>query len=108
MIEREKQFLALYQNYRYEDQKQFYDLRSAEFEKAHAQATTLTISLMVLAAIAAALTSLNLFGLKMLWAVLAVIFPVLSTTIAAYDNLYAFDRQTKLYRDASQALQSAR
>ena len=39
---------------------------------------------------------------------LAVIFPGLSTALSAYDGLYAFERQAKLYRDAANAVHRAR
>jgi hypothetical protein len=47
-------------------------------------------------------------GLKTLWAVLAVVFPALFTALSAYNGLYAFERQAKLYHDAANALLRAR
>ncbi len=104
MNEHDKQFLDLYQKYRYEDQKNWYEGRRVEFEAARDQVITLNVALMGLAAAAAVLAAADVFRLKALWAVLAVIFPVLSTAISAYDGLYAFERQAKLYQDAFNAL----
>ena len=40
----------------------------------------------------------------MLWSILAVAFPAFSTALAAYNGLYAFERQAKLYGDTANAL----
>jgi len=101
MSERNEQFLALYQQYRFEDQRGWYERRQAESEAAYGQVITLTGLLMVLAGTAAALASADVGGLKTLWAVLAVVFPAVSTALSAYNGLYAFERQAKLYRDAA-------
>jgi SMODS and SLOG-associating 2TM effector domain 1 len=102
MNARDEQFLVLYQRHRFEDQQRWYDQRRAEFDAAHSQVVTLTAGLMVLAA--AALASADVGGLKLLWSVLAVVFPGLSTALAAYNGLYAFEQQAKLYRDAANTL----
>jgi hypothetical protein len=108
MNARDEQFLALYQRHRFEDQQQWYEQRRAEFEAAHSQVVTVTAGLMVLAAAAAALASTNVGELKSLWSVLAVIFPSLSTALVAYNGLYTFEQQAKLYRDAANTLLRAR
>ena len=104
MDERDRQFLALYQTYRHEDQRAYYEERRSEFEAAHEQAITLTGVLMMLAAVAATLAAADAGGLQAWWAVLAVSLPMVSTAVAAYDNLYAFEQQAKLYRDAGDSL----
>lgn len=101
MSERDEQFLGLYHQYRFEDQRGWYERRRAEFEAAHGQVITLTGLLMVLAGTAAALAAADVGGLKVLWGVLAVVFPALSTALSAYNGLYAFERQAQLYRDAA-------
>jgi ABC-type transport system involved in cytochrome bd biosynthesis fused ATPase/permease subunit len=108
MSERNEQFLALYQQYRFEDQRGWYERRRAEFEAAYSQVINLTGLLMVLTGTAAALAAADVGGLKNLWAVLAVVFPVLSTALSAYNGLYAFERQAKLYRDAANMMLRAR
>jgi hypothetical protein len=108
MTERDQQFLALYRKHRFEDQRAFYDSRRREFETARDQVLWLTAVFMVLTAAVAALASANVGGLKSLWAVLAVAFPALSTALSAYNALYAFERQAKIYRDAANALLRAR
>jgi hypothetical protein len=108
MSERNEQFLALYQRYRFEDQQGWYERRRAEFEAAYGQVITLTGLLMALAGTAGALAAADVGGLKTLWAVLAAVFPVLSTALSAYNGLYAFERQAKLYRDAANMMLRAR
>jgi fatty acid desaturase len=108
MTERDQQFLALYQKHRFQDQRAFYDSRRREFEAARDQVLWLTTVFMVLTAAAAALASANLGGLTVLWSILAVAFPALSTALSAYNALYAFERQAKIYGDAANALLRAR
>ena len=104
MNDRDSQFLALYTECRIDDQYRWYAARRAEFERASDQISALNIVLLVLAATAAFLASTDLGGLRALWSLLAVVFPVMSTALSAYDGLYAFDRQAKLYQDARGAL----
>ena len=108
MSKRDEQFLALYRKHRFEDQRGWYERRRAEFEAAHGQVITLIGLLTVLAGIAAALAAADVGELKTLWAVLAVVFPALSTALSAYNGLYAFERQAKLYRDAANMMHRAR
>jgi hypothetical protein len=108
MTERDQQFLALYQKHRFQDQRAFYDSRRREFEAARDEVLWLTTVFMVLTAAVAALASANLGGLRSLWSVLAVAFPALSTALSAYNGLYAFERQAKIYGDAATALLRAR
>lgn len=104
MRERDQQFLALYRKHRFDDQCAFYDSRRREFEAARDQVLWLTAVFMVLTAAVAALASANVGGLKSLWSILAVAFPALSTALSAYNALYAFERQAKIYGDAANAL----
>lgn len=108
MTERAKQYLALYRECRLEDQRRFYEGRQKEFETARDEVIWLTAFLMVLTAGAAALAAGNIGKLQELWSILAVVFPALSTALVAYDGLYAFERQAKLYGDAANALLRAR
>src|SRR5436305_13227732 len=108
MTEGDQQFLALYRKHRFEDQRAFYGSRRREFEHARGEVLWPTAVFMVLTAAVAALASANVGGLKSLWAVLAVAFPALSTALAAYNALYAFERQAKIYGDAANALLRAR
>ncbi|MBO0860952.1 MAG: SLATT domain-containing protein [Chloracidobacterium sp.] len=102
MSDPQKQFLALYRVCRQKDQVNFYKMRIEEFEKARSQAIYLAAILMALTAIAS-LTATELFGPK--WAaVLSVFLPTLATALTAYNSLYSFETQSKLYRDAVSAL----
>jgi hypothetical protein len=58
---------------------------------------------MVLTAGAAALAAANIGVLHVLWSMLAVALPSCSAALAAYNGLYAFERQAKLYGDAANA-----
>jgi len=108
MTTRDQQFLALYDLHRLQDQRVFYQNRQKEFDAARDELTWLTALFLVLTAGASALASANLGGLKPVWSTLAVVFPTLSTALAAYNGLYAFERQAKLYGDAANALLRAR
>jgi SMODS and SLOG-associating 2TM effector domain 1 len=108
MTERTQQYLSLYRQYRYEDQRAFYESREKEFEAAADEVIWLTAVLMVFTAGAAALAAADIGRLHVLWSILAVTFPALSTALSAYNGLYAFERQAKLYGDAANALLRAR
>ncbi len=100
----DQQFHKLYQIYRYEDQFNFYKARRVEFTKAQTQAITISIVLILLAAVAGGLESINVPWLKLTCLLVAAIFPLLSTALAAYSVLYAFEQQAKLYQDTSNNL----
>jgi hypothetical protein len=106
MSDQQKQFLALYRACRHKDQAGFYRMRSEEFETAHNQAIYVAAALMALTAITSYLTAANLVEPK--WAaVLGVFLPALSAALTAYNSLYSFESQSKLYRDALSALGEA-
>jgi Tfp pilus assembly protein PilN len=108
MSDRNKQFMNLYQKYRYEHQRNFYDARIKEFKSAHRQIILLTGLIMFLTAVTATLTAvIEAPDWKPVLAVLAIVFPALSTALAAYNELFAFERQSKLYGDAERALHRA-
>ncbi len=102
------QFLKLYRAYRYEDQLNFYQNRRGEFRKAQTQAITLSIGLVFLTAVVGALESVGVPWLKFVCLLAAAIFPVLSSAIAGYSALYAFEQQAKLYQDTINNLHQAR
>src|SRR5262245_21519177 len=108
MTARDKQFLGLYRACRLEHQRAFYESRRMEFEAARDQSVWLTSFLMILTAAASALATAGAGGLKVLWSILAIGFPALATALSAYNGLYAFERQAKLYGDAANALLRAR
>jgi hypothetical protein len=106
--EHRPQFWELYYQHRYRDQVGFYELRKNEFQKAQSQATILTITLLTTASVVSLFGSADLLNFSTGWAVLAVFFPVLATALATYQNVYAFDRQAKLYEDASAVLNTVK
>ena len=108
MIERDQEFAVLYRTHRLQHQSAFYESRRKEFAAAHDEIAWATAILLVLTAAMAALASADIGGLKSFWSILAVAFPALSTAFAAYNGLYAFERQGKIYGDAADALLRAR
>lgn len=104
----DSQFLELYQSFRYEDQLKFYQSRQREFTGAQTQAITISIGLIFLAAIAGVFESTDVPWLRILCLLAAAICPVLSTALAAYNALYAFEQQAKLYQDTAHNLLLAR
>ena len=103
---REGQFLELYHRYRYEHQLDFYRDRSKGFEQARRQAIVLGAILMVISALASALSSYNFApSVRIVYLIIAAVSPVLYTALTAYTSLYAFEQQAKLYQDTVDALQ---
>lgn len=107
MSTRDEQFLDFYQQYRYQDQVNYYKARKREFEDAQNEFINISTVLMILAALMGVLASVDLFGYRLWWAVLAVVFPTLSAALSTYNNLYAFERQAKIYQDAAHRLGDA-
>lgn len=107
MNKRDEQFLELYQKHRYEDQTEYYERRETEFEEAQNEFVNIATVLMILAALMSIFASIDVSGLKLWWAVLAVVFPTLSAALSTYNNLYAFERQAKIYEDAVHRLHEA-
>jgi SMODS and SLOG-associating 2TM effector domain 1 len=105
----DKQFLALYTTYRYEDQLKFYKVRHEEFEVANTQAVTISIVLIFLTALTAGVaSSTNVTWLKLTCLLIAAISPILSSALAGYSALYGFEQQAKLYQDTINNLRKAR
>lgn len=105
----DKQFLALYTTYRYEDQLKFYEVRHEEFEVANIQAVTISIVLIFLTALTAGVaSSTNVPWLKLTCLLIAAISPILSSALAGYSALYGFEQQAKLYQDTINNLKQAR
>jgi len=100
-----RQFLQFYQIYRHKHQLDFYTKREEEFSHAQNEAIWLSISLIFLAALTGALASVSDGVFQLICLLLAAICPVLSTTLAGYNALYAFEQQAKIYRDARQNLE---
>jgi conflict system pore-forming effector with SLATT domain len=104
----DQQFLKLFRDYRFEHQLDFYRARRIEFTKAQTQAIILSIGLIFLAAIAGAFAPVSGSWLKVACLLVAAIFPVLSTAVAGYSVLYAFEQQANLYHHTMNNLISAR
>jgi hypothetical protein len=103
MTDRPAQLLDFYREHRIDDQVGFYAGRQALFERATGQATALSAGLLGLAAAASALAGTGLRPLW-LWSVLATALPAAATALSAYNALYAFEQQSKIYGDAARAV----
>jgi SMODS and SLOG-associating 2TM effector domain 1 len=105
----DKQFLALYTAYRYEDQLRFYEVRHTEFKAANTQAVTISIVLIFLTTLTAGIaSSTSIPWLKLTCLLIAAISPILSSALAGYSALYGFEQQAKLYQDTINNLKKAR
>ncbi len=108
MSQRDQQFLQLYHTYRHEEQIDYYEKREKEFEEAQNEFVNISTVLMIVAAMMSILSSIDSSDFKIWWAVLAVVFPTLSAALSTYNNLYAFERQAKIYQDAVHRLWKSR
>jgi hypothetical protein len=102
---RAEQILDIYRTARFEDQLTYYGRRRTVYERAHGQLLVASAVLLGVTSTVSALAGTEVPG-KLIWAILAVIFPVLATALAAYGGLYLFERQAKLYGDAVRSLRS--
>ncbi len=108
MNKHDEQFLELYHQYRYKEQVKYYERRKKAFEDAQGEFINISTILMILAASMGILSSIDVWGLKLWWAVLAVVFPTLSAALSTYNSLYAFERQAKIFQDTVLRLHEAR
>jgi hypothetical protein len=98
-----QQFVEVYRQARIDDQRSFYERRASSFEVAHRQLLLTSAIVFGLTAAIGLIAGLNVPG-KLVWAILAAILPAITTVLAAYEGLYAFERIAKLYRDAARNL----
>lgn len=108
MNKRDEDFLRLYNTYRYKEQIKYYESRKKAFEAAQNEFINISTVLMILAALIGILSSVDAWGLRLWWAVLAVVFPTLSAALSTYNGLYAFERQAKIFQDTVLRLHAAR
>lgn len=100
-----RQFLRFYQCYRHQHQLEFYTEREEEFSHAQNESIWLSIGLIFFSALVGILASISGGVFQLICLLLAATCPVLSSTLAGYNALYAFDQQAKIYRDARQNLE---
>ena len=103
MTTREQQFVEVYRQARVEDQRHYYDRTASRFEAAHRQLLLGSSVLFGISGTVAILSGIEIPG-KLVWATLAAVLPAITTAIAAYEGLFAFQRVAKLYRDAAHNL----
>lgn len=106
MSERAGQLLLFYREHRLHDQLDFYTRRRNLFDRAAGQAVALSAILWGFASATSALAGTDV-GPTWLWSVLATVLPAMSTALAAYSTLYAFEQQSKIYADAVRAVHAA-
>jgi hypothetical protein len=100
---REEQFLELYRQARVDNQLDYYEGTAKRFERAHNQLLLLSSVVFGVTGAVALVAGLDVPG-KAVWAVIAAVLPAVTTVIAAYQGLFAFERVAKLYRDAARKL----
>lgn len=103
MSSRQEQFLEVYRVARVEDQRGYHERAAARAEAAHRQVLLVTALLSGVTSAVALLAGLDISG-KLVWAVLAAVFPATTTVLSAYNGLYAFERVAKLSHDAGRNL----
>jgi SMODS and SLOG-associating 2TM effector domain 1 len=104
--ERTRDLLRFYEESRIKDQLKFYRGRREQFDRATGQGLAVSATLLGFASAAGALAG-TAVGWVEGWSALAAILPAMSTGLAAYLALYAFDQQSKIYSDAMRAVQAA-
>jgi hypothetical protein len=104
--EHSSQLLGYYRKYRVDDQLGFYAGRTDLFDRAAGQGLAVSAMLLGLASAVGALAGTRV-GWTEVWSAASAILPAVSTALAAYLALYAFDQQSKLYSDAVRAVQAA-
>lgn len=107
MSERERQLVRVYAERRLGHQRRYYDDRREEYQRASGQVALLTAMLVALGGVAGVLSTADAFGAQQAWAVAAAAAPALATVLAAYDALFGFERNAKLFADAAAALRLA-
>jgi len=98
--------IEFYRTCRLEHQHDFYEKRSSEFGSAATQLALVSAVVLGATAVVAALAAADSGG-KTVFEILAVALPALSTALAGFGALYAFDHQRKLYVDAMRSLRDA-
>ena len=103
MSSRGQQFVDVYRQARVEEQRAYYASRAKVFQNAYQQLLLTSAVVFGISAAVAFVAGLDVPG-KLVWAILAAIVPAVTTMLAAYGGLYAFERVAKLYRDAARNL----
>lgn len=107
MSERERQLLDVYAERRLTDQRRYYDQRRDEYQRASGQLALVTAALVAVGGVAGVLAGADAFGGHAAWAIVAVAAPALATAVAAYETLFGFEENAKIFGDAFAALRLA-
>jgi SMODS and SLOG-associating 2TM effector domain 1 len=104
--EHSSKLLGYYRKYRIDDQLDFYAKRKDLFDRATGQGLAVSAMLLGLASAVSALAGTTV-GWTGVWSAASAILPAISTALAGYLALYAFDQQAKIYGDAVRAVHAA-
>lgn len=110
LSEREKSFLAFYEEYRRKSQSTWYRGRYSTYEQAHRQSVSWTSIVLFLSSVVSILSATVgdhefwPWGYEVAWSPLAAVLAATGTAIAAYRTLFGFQENARLYRDADNAL----
>lgn len=107
MTRRTQQFFALYQQARVDDQRGYYQRRARQFRAAYRQVLLISAVLFGVSAAVGLIAGLDVPG-KVVWAIFAAILPAITTVLSAYENLYGFERSSKVFGDAARNLTQVR
>jgi hypothetical protein len=97
--------IAFYRRCRLDHQLAFYEGRSTEFGSAASQLAMVSAAVLALTSLVSVLAAAKTGGDAV--TILTIALPAVSTALAGYGALYAFEQQRKLYRDAVRALRDA-
>jgi hypothetical protein len=96
--------IALYQQYRINEQRKFYEQRADEYDNANGQLSSVTTFLLTIAAVAGALGAAGAEISRASWGVVAAVCSALVAAIAGWGTLISFQQNAKLFHGTGVAL----
>ena len=99
-----RQEVAFYQKYRIENQRDYYEQRAGEYDRASRQLSNGTTFLLVMAFIAGLAGALGLVINRTVWGIVAAVCSALVAAIAGWGTLIGFQQNAKSYRGAGSTL----
>jgi len=99
-----RQAVKLYQEYRIDDQRDYYEGRAGEYDNASSQLSTVTTLLLLIAAIAGALGAGGVGISRASWGIVAAACSALVAAIAGWGTLIGFQQNAKLFHGAGRSL----
>lgn len=105
---RVSEFRRLYLRLRIDDQRTYYDNRSEEYHKAHAQASTARNVLLLIASFAGFAAQFLDDSSRATAGAVGAIVAALAAALTAFETLIGFEHFAKLFGDARTSLDAAR